>query len=222
MDGHLENIAYRAAFTTLRGSGSFAGQDVSPSAQGRREVKGRTMGDAGPPGGLRWAIAGAAVAALILAGCGSTVAPHENSQRIRVGVVGADPNPAASNAPTAWVPDDFRVQRRTWGGLRAGGPCGSTLTVTASGRWVLSSEGTTTTGTLSREQVIALTRAVRVTQLHRATGAPDCAAEHDGVSVAYEWTFAGVSGSASSCEHPINGNDSLPIEVERVAQAITS
>jgi hypothetical protein len=147
-----------------------------------------------------------------------------NSQHktVSVGIVVADPNPAASNAPTAWIPDDFRVQRREWGGLCAHGPCGSTLTVTASGRWVLDSEGTITTGTLSRQQVIALTMAVRVTQLHRATGAPTCAADYDGVSVAYEWTFGGISGSASSCEHPINGNDSLPIEVERVAQAITS
>jgi hypothetical protein len=63
---------------------------------------------------------------------------------------------------------------------------------------------------------------VRVTQLHRATGTPDCAANHDGVSVVYEWTFAGTAGFASSCEHPINPTDSLAIEVERVVRSITS
>jgi len=103
----------------------------------------------------------------------------------------------------------------------AGGPCGTTFMATADGHWVFTSDGRTTTGTLSRTQVVALTNAVRVTQLQRATGVPDCAADHDGTSVAYAWTYAGVSGSASSCKHPINPNDSLPIEVERAARSVT-
>lgn len=172
---------------------------------------------------MRGPIAGA-VAALLLTGCGNVVVPQAKSARITTGVaiVEAYPTPAASHTPTERAPDDFKVQRRTWGGMCAGGPCGSTLMVFASGQWVLSSEGKITTGTLPREQVVALTVAVRTTQLHRATGNTDCAAAHDGMSVAYTWTVAGTSGTASSCEHPINPNDPLTIEVERVAQDITS
>ena len=103
----------------------------------------------------------------------------------------------------------------------AGGPCGSTFLVTADAHWVFRSEGKITTGTLTRQQVITLSTAVRGTRLGQATGVPDCAADHDGTSVAYAWTYAGVSGSASSCKHPIDLTDSLPIEVERVADSVT-
>jgi len=171
--------------------------------------------------GLRWLLA-ASLATAGLVGCGSTVAPQASSSlgTTVVGVIAADPSPAAST-PAERVPDNFRVERRTWGGMCAGGPCGTTFMATADGHWVFTSDGRTTTGTLSRTQVVALTNAVRVTQLQRATGVPDCAADHDGTSVAYAWTYAGVSGSASSCKHPINPNDSLPIEVERAARSVT-
>ena len=170
---------------------------------------------------LLWVLA-ASLGAALLAGCGSTIAPQASAPTVTtvVGVVPADPSPGI-NTPTVRVPDDFRVERRTWGGMCAGGPCESTFLVTADGHWVLRSEGRTTTGTLSRDRVVALTTAVRVTQLQRATGVPDCAANHDGTSVAYEWTIGGTSGSASSCKHPINPNDSLPVEVDRVARAVS-
>lgn len=122
---------------------------------------------------LWWPTAGGLLAVL-LAGCGSTVAPPSQSAHITTGmaIVAIDPSPASSNTPTAWLPGDFSVQRRTWGGLCA--------------------------------------------------GTPDCAANRYGVSVAYEWTFAGRSGSASSCEHPISPNDSLVVEIERVVRSISS
>ncbi|WP_323098576.1 hypothetical protein [Intrasporangium sp. YIM S08009] len=183
-------------------------------------MSGRDGSSLARAGLLRWALT-ASLGAAALAGCGSTVAPQASSPpgTTVVGILEVDPSPG-TNTPTVSVPDDFRVERRTWGGMCAGGPCGSTFVATADGHWVLSSNGRTTTGTLSRQQVIALTMAVRVTQLQRATGVPDCAANRDGTSVAYAWTYAGTSGSASSCKHPINLNDSLPIEVERVAQSV--
>ncbi len=166
----------------------------------------------------------ASFGAALLGGCGSTLAPQASSPpgttgfvTTGYGMVAGDAGPAT---PTAWVPGDFRVERRTWGGMCAGGPCGSTFVVTANGSWVFTSDGRTTTGTLSGQRVVALTNAVRVTQLQRATGVPDCAADHDGTSVAYAWSYAGMSGSASSCKHPIDANDSLPIEVERVVQSV--
>ena len=54
----------------------------------------------------------------------------------------------------------------------------------------------------------------------KATGTPDCAADHDGTSVAYSWTLGGVTRSASSCDHPINRSDSLAIQLERVADTV--
>jgi hypothetical protein len=52
-------------------------------------------------------------------------------------------------------------------------------------------------------------------------GVPDCAANHDGTSVAYEWTSGGSGGSASSCTHPIDPLDSLPVGVDSVARAVS-
>ncbi len=100
------------------------------------------------------------------------------------------------------------------------GACGNTLVVTASGSWVLLAQGKSTNGTLSHAQLADLVSAVRATQLDRATGVPDCAANRDGTSVAYVWILAGVRGSASSCEHPIDLDDPLTVEIEKVAHAV--
>lgn len=118
------------------------------------------------------------------------------------------------------MPADFEVQRRTWGGMCAGGPCETLLLVDGKGTWIYRADGKATSGTLTRAQVVALSNAAAVTQLPNATGTPDCAANHDGTSVGYAWTFAGMHRSVSSCEHPINRVDDLVIELDRVAKAI--
>lgn len=112
------------------------------------------------------------------------------------------------------------MRRKTWGGLCPSGPCGSSLVVFGSGSWTLLSEGVHTQGTLTPADVAALSQAVRVTRLGSATGTADCAADHDGTSVAYAWTSADVTGSASSCDHPIDPRDPLVVVLERLAATI--
>lgn len=171
------------------------------------------------------------LAVALLAGCERVSALEPGSPHVTTGfgVVTVDPGDHSTNTPTARVPADFKVQRRTWGGMCAGGPCGSTLTVTADGTWVYVSEGKRTTGTLSRQQVVNLFYAVRVTQTwathprasHGLAAAKQaCAADHDGTSAAYAWTLGGVSTSVSSCDgHPIPFDDAA-VEMERIAEAI--
>ena len=161
------------------------------------------------------------VAVALLAGCGTAVAPQANSSVTRVsGVVAVDPIENGSNTPTTNVAADFFVERRTWGGLCPGGPCGTLLVIGASGAWTWRAKGKITHGTLSRSQVEGLVRAARATLLDRATGAADCAANHDGTSVGYAWTMGGATKSVSSCDHPINHHDSLAAAVDRIADAV--
>ena len=161
-------------------------------------------------------------AVAMLAGCGRVSALEPQSAHVTTGfgVVAVDPAPPVTHTPTTAVPGDFMVQRRTWGGMCAGGPCETLLLVYASGAWVYRADGNTQSGKLAHAQVMALANAVAVTQLEKATGKPDCAANHDGTSVGYAWTFAGVTRSVTSCKHPINPLDDLPVEMERVAKAI--
>lgn len=161
-------------------------------------------------------------AVALLAGCGRVSALEPQSPHVTTGfgVVAVDPSPPVTHTPTAAVPADFEVQRRTWGGLCPGGPCGTLLLVDAKGTWIYRANGKITNGTLTHAQVVALANAVAVTQLDKATGTPDCAADHDGTSVGYAWTFAGTHRSVTSCEHPINRVDDLVIEMDRVARAV--
>lgn len=170
------------------------------------------------------------VAVMMLAGCGSAVAPQSDS-RVTTGAGVVLMDPPVNSSPTvpanipaaipADIPADFWVERRTWGGMCAAGPCGTLLVIPASGAWVLHSDGKITQGALSRQQVEVLVRSARVTQLHLAAGTSDCAANHDGTSVGYAWTVGGVTRSMTSCEHPINPSDPLVVELQRIADAIT-
>ncbi|HET9633204.1 MAG TPA: hypothetical protein VFP73_12435 [Terrabacter sp.] len=161
-------------------------------------------------------------AVALLAGCGRVSALEPTSPHVTTfaGIVTVDPSPPVTHTPSAAVPADFEVQRRTWGGMCPGGPCETLLLVDARGTWVYRANGKSTKGTLTRAQVVALANAAAVTQLDKATGKPDCAANHDGTSVGYAWTFAGRHRSVTSCEHPINRIDDLVIEMDRVAKAI--
>lgn len=179
------------------------------------------------PAALR--LAALCVVAGSLGACGSaTPPPASRPLTTGAGVVVEPPATAPSTTPSATpsatpsvaVPADLTIRRKTWGGLCPGGPCGSSLVVTASGAWVLSSESATRTDTLPRAGVAALALAARSSHLDAATGTPDCAANHDGTSVAYSWTIDGVTRSASSCDHPIDRSDPLAVQVERVARSI--
>ncbi|WP_235508706.1 hypothetical protein [Terrabacter sp. Root85] len=170
-------------------------------------------------------LAALCVVAGSLGACGSAAPPPASRPlTTAAGVVAEPPATAASTTPSATpsvaVPADLTIRRKTWGGLCPGGPCGSSLVVTASGAWVLSSEGATRTGTLPWARVVALALAARSSHLDTATGTPDCAANHDGTSVAYSWTIDGVTRSASSCDHPIDRSDPLAVQVEEVARSI--
>ena len=179
-------------------------------------------------------IAVVGVAAALLAGCGSTRAPEPHSPGLSTGagVAAAPDSPVpdavrtstratgvARDAPTAALAG-LQVRRKTWGGMCATGPCGSSLVIFGTGSWVLLAGGAQTQGTLPQADLVALSQAVRATRLDSATGAADCAADHDGTSVAYTWTSGGVTRSASSCHHPIDRADPLAVELERLATTI--
>ena len=173
--------------------------------------------------GLRTPRAYAVCAAVaLLAGCGHVSALEPQSAHVTTGfgVVAIGPSPPITHTPSAAVPADFEVQRRTWGGMCPGGPCETQLLVDGKGTWIYRADGKIQNGRLSHAQVVALANAVAVTQLDKATGKTDCAANHDGTSVGYAWTFAGVTRSVSSCKHPISPLDDLPVEMGRVARAI--
>ncbi|MEW1954427.1 hypothetical protein [Terrabacter sp. NPDC080008] len=143
------------------------------------------------------------------------------------GVVAVNPDASTAHSTIDPVPTDLRVERRTWGGMCASGPCESRLTVVADGTWVLVVNGKRTTGTLAHQQVVALTYDLRVTQARvdqarkahvLATGKADCAADHDGTSASYTWTMRGRSESVSSCDQrPMPA----PVELDRIADSIS-
>ena len=158
------------------------------------------------------------VAVMLLAGCGSAVVPQTDSRATTgAGIVVVDPTENGPNTTTSSVPADFFVERRAWGGMCPSGPCGTLLVVGASGAWTWRADGKITQGMLSRAQVEDIVRAARVTLLDKATGTPDCAANHDGTSVGYAWTMGGVTKSVSSCDHPVNHRDSLAAAVDLIA-----
>ncbi|WP_344066448.1 hypothetical protein [Terrabacter lapilli] len=171
-------------------------------------------------------------AVALLAGCGrvSALEPGSSHATTGFGVVAIDPGTGPANPPTARVPADFKVERRTWGGMCAGGACGSMLTVVADGTWVQVVQGKRTTGTLTRKQVVDLMYNVMVTQgrvdharkaQHPATGKADCAADHDGTSMAYAWTLAGRSDAVSSCDPRRMPVDDVAFEMEEIADSIS-
>lgn len=162
------------------------------------------------------------LAAALLAGCGHVSAPEPASPQVTTfaAVVAADGTMPSSNALNPSVPVGMTLRRHTWGGMCAGGACSTSLDINWTGAWTYVDNGVTRTGTLTQDQMVALAKAAAVTRLDKATGTPDCAADHDGTSVAYSWTLGGVTRSASSCDHPIDRSDSLAIQLERVADTV--
>lgn len=171
-------------------------------------------------------------AVALLAGCGrvSVLEPGSPQGTTRFGVVAVDPGADPANQPLDRVPADFKVERRTWGGMCASGPCESTFTVVADGTWVLVVNGKRSTGTVTRKQVVDLLNNLKVTQARvdqarkarvPATGKADCAADRDGTSVAYSWTFAGMSESVSSCRQRPTPVDDLALDLDRIADSVS-
>ncbi|WP_028047578.1 hypothetical protein [Cellulomonas sp. URHE0023] len=114
------------------------------------------------------------------------------------------------------------VERHTWGGLCATGPCASDLVVQDDGTWTYSSSETQdTSGTLSDTELDALYAAVADTALGGASAATqECAADADGTSVRYTWTLDDESGAASSCETAIDGKDPLVAYLDELATSV--
>lgn len=172
------------------------------------------------------------VAVALLAGCGRVSALEAGSPHVTTGfgVVAINPGSDPTNTPLDRLPSDFRVERRTWGGMCASGPCESTFTVVADGTWVMVVNGTRTTGTFTHKQVMALSYDLRVTQAlleHvRATqlstdSTAHCAADHDGTSVAYAWTIAGATRSISSCDGRPLPFDDVAVAMDRLADSVS-
>src|SRR5690348_17318424 len=90
-------------------------------------------------------------AVALLAGCGRVSALEPQSAHVTTGfgVVAVDPSPPVTRTPSAAVHADFEVQRRTWGGMCAGGPCETLLLVDAKGTWIYHADGKSTKGTLT-------------------------------------------------------------------------
>lgn len=166
-----------------------------------------------PMTGRRRSSAGLALAAALLAivstaGCGSEPAS-----------VGAAPPSAPPGAERASVV----AQRYAWGGIFAGGPCRSDLTVRSDGSWALETEVGTSEGLLPASQRARLEEAVAETGLaddvEPATG---CAADFDDTSIEYLWLVQGAHPqTASSCEQVIVADDPLVQRLDAILADIT-
>ena len=110
----------------------------------------------------------------------------------------------------------FRVERHTWGGMCASGPCRSTWLVEPDGGWTLRTEADNDSGRLSGDELDALYRAVESTELDSAPPTTSCEADADGTSVRYVWTVRGETSTASSCEVELDAADALVETVEEL------
>lgn len=110
----------------------------------------------------------------------------------------------------------FRVERHTWGGMCASGPCGSTWLLESDGEWTLRTEADSDTGRLSGREVDALYRAAERTDLESALPTTSCEADADGTSMRYVWTVRGQTTTASSCEVEFDPSDPLVETLEEL------
>jgi hypothetical protein len=151
--------------------------------------------------------------ALALTGCA-------NVQSSPQAVAEPAPPPAAqpSARPPGAVPESWRAQRQTYGGLCAQGPCGSTLVVRSDGTWRLRTEGRTAEGVLDDAELDRLGEAVASTGLASpADPATACAADSDGTSVSYAWAADGQAHKVDSCEVVVRTEDPLVRALEELA-----
>jgi len=117
-------------------------------------------------------------------------------------------------------PEQVRVERVTWGGMCAEGPCESSLVVTSDGRWTYSDQTGESEGQLTVAQHDDLTAAVGETRLSGVAASTGCEADSDGTSVRYVWSADGRQGSASSCGTGLGVNDTLVVEMESLVDEL--
>lgn len=149
----------------------------------------------------------ALLAAALLAGCGS-----------------AGPAPVAATAtPPSADPDALLAGLVAQGGMCAGGPCRTELTVLRDGRWraTRAAEEPERTGTLEGARLAELREAVAGTTLG---GAPPftgtCPTAYDGQEIVVTWAEAGETRSASSCEVEFPPADPLPASLRSLLASI--
>ncbi|MFB9731727.1 hypothetical protein [Ornithinimicrobium kibberense] len=112
------------------------------------------------------------------------------------------------------------VERRTWGGMCAEGPCGSLLVVTGD-QWEFTDQTGEWSGVLSRRRVAALESATATTRLAELTEpARRCEADVDGTSVRYAWVQDGRRTEVSSCDVRIPASDPLVVVLDRLAEDV--
>ena len=124
-----------------------------------------------------------------------------------------------TSAPADKVPPEaVQVERVTWGGMCAEGPCESSLVVTAEGRWTYSDQSGESDGQFTDDQQADLSAAVGETGLSGVAASTGCEADSDGTSVRYVWSAGDRTGSASTCGQGLDEDDPLVVGVESLVE----
>ncbi|AXH97376.1 hypothetical protein [Ornithinimicrobium avium] len=162
----------------------------------------------------------AVMVAVPLLGCGEGAVESEAPVATSA-ASDTDEGPAAAST-TSEPFTRFTVERSTWGGMCAEGPCRSELVVEGDGRWRYEEHDGEDEGQLTVDELDRLLEAVTRTRLSQ-TRSPStrCAADSDGTSVAYSWTIEDEKHRVDSCEVSIDTEDPLVQELESLAHRIT-